>query len=455
MKGPKVVLIGAGSAFFGRKTIWSMVTREALCTGTLGLVDTNPDALERMVRIAHRAREARGVPLRIEASTDRRKVLKNADFVTLAFANQGVELRGLDSRVSTRHGMVMCSGDTIGPGGTFRTLREVPRQAAILKDVLRLCPDAWVINWVNPTAAMGIAMKRYFPQVRSLAICDVPENPRFDQDLCLRGGIARTREDVTDALLSRVRIRMGGVNHFIWLVELSHKGRDLLPRVRESVRQDVERAKENGTPPVHFRVAVELTDAFGYVPMCVGHTQEYLPYFQGHDTCKRGAVTIGPWSVQARRKWMRDCWRDMDRLAGGARPMADFFTREQADHASKIIESMWTGDRKTWYINVVNNGAVSNMPDDAFLELACKVDMSEVRPLPFGPMPRPLVGFMQRVLDEHELAVEAAVTCDRRTLRQALLTSMVAVSIPDCDAVMDDLLEREREYLPRGWSRKQ
>ena len=80
--------------------------------------------------------------------------------------------------------------------------------------------------------------------------------------------------------------------------------------------------------------------------------------------------------------------------------------------------------------------------------------MNGVRPLPFGPMPRPLTGFLQRVLDEHELAVEAAVTCDRNVLRRAFLASMVAVSIPDVEACLTELLRRERRYLPKGWFKR-
>lgn len=462
MKGPKVVLIGAGSAFFGRKTIWSMVCKEALCTGTLALVDEVPEKLDRMVRIAERAREARGVPLRIEASTDRCQVLKGADFVILAFAKNHVEMRGVDSAISTRHGMIMCSGDTIGPGGTFRTLREVPRQGAILQDVTRLCPHAWVINWVNPTAAMGIAMMRHFPQLRTMAICDVPENPRYEADLCVRAGLAKSRDEVTDELLAHTRIRAGGVNHFIWLFDLEHNGRDLRPKVYASLKKERDAYLRTGKAEGHYpskewelitRITIELADAFGYIPLCTGHTMEYLPYFQGHDRRKKGAITLEMWSVQRRRRWMREQWKDMDNLASGRRPMQDFFAREEPDHASKIIESMWTGNRKRWYINVPNKGAVPNLPDDAYLELPCVVDMNAVKPLPFGPIPRPLLGFIQRVLDEHELAVEAAVTCDRKTLRSALLASMIAVSIPDVNACMEEMLRRERAELPPAWFR--
>lgn len=464
MKGPKVVLIGAGSVFFGRKTVWSMVSMEALRTGTLALVDTDPQKLEWMVSIAKRAAEAAKAPLTIEASTDRRQVLKGADFVILAFANEGVELRGVDSKVSTRYGMIMCSGDTIGPGGTFRTLREVPRQAEILKDVEKFCPDAWVINWVNPTAAMGIAMMRHFPKIKSLAICDVPQNPRFEGDILQRAGLLRRHEDLNDALLSRVKMRAGGVNHFIWLFELQYQGKDLLPKVRQSLFDDLaalnrrEQHVVDDDHPSHeheviVRVSAQLADVFGYVPLCTGHTQEYLPYFQGHDCIKRGAVTINMWSVQRRRKWMKAGWTDMKNLATGKRPIADFLANTKPDHASEIIEAMWTGKRRRFNVNVRNNGAVPNMPDDALLELPCILDLNEAQPLPFGPFPRPILGMIQRVLDEHELAVEAAVTCDKKLLRRALISSMVAVSIPDCDRVMEELLRLERPYLPKGWYR--
>jgi len=117
------------------------------------------------------------------------------------------------------------------------------------------------------------------------------------------------------------------------------------------------------------------------------------------------------------------------------------------------MEAMWAGLPKSFYINTLNNGAVTNMVDDAYLELKSVVDMHAVRPLPFGEMPRPLWGFVQRVLDEHELAVEAATTYRRKTLLQAFLASMVTVSIPDAEAAMRAMLDAERDYLPKEWFR--
>ncbi len=453
--GPKVVLIGAGSIFFGRQTVWSMVTKPSLNGGTLALCDTDPVKLSWLERIAKRAIAATGVTLKVETSTDYKTLLPDADFIILAFAVEGVRLRGIDSSISTRHGMIMCSGDTIGPGGIMRTLREVPRQTEILEEVRRTCPNAWVLNWVNPTSAMGIAMMRHFPDLKSLAICDGPHNPRFDDNLILKAGLVDDISEITPALRSRVNIRSTGVNHFNWLIEMTYDGQDVTSNIKEQLLRDSQEehvaTKDSDRVRLANKISYQLANTIGYIPMCVWHTMEYLPYFQGHDVDKENALTIAQWKIELREKWVANVWEDMRTLAEGEKPIEEFLKETTPDHASDIIEAMWAGLPKTFYINTRNNGAVSNMPADAYLELPSLVDMNAIRPLAFGEIPRPLSGFMHRVLDEHELAVEAAVTCDRNILRKALLASMVAVSIPDVENCMNELLEAEREYLPKEW----
>jgi alpha-galactosidase len=307
---------------------------------------------------------------------------------------------------------------------------------------------------------MGIAMMRHFPKINSLALCDCVQNPRFDDDLIVRAGLAKTVEDVTDALRRQVKIISGGVNHFTWLIEMRDaKGRDLTGRIKETLKkaavmehgnESVEKDPETLTP----RIAWQLARALGYAPMCTGHTQEYLPYFQGHDVHRSDALVIGPWRADLRRGWVRRHWKEMAKYASGKTPIEEFLKANTADYASEIIEAMWTGTPKRFYLNTRNNGAITNLGDDAYVEIPCVPDMHGTHPLPFGPMPRPILGYIQRVLDEHELAVEAATTCDRDVLRRAFLAGMAAVSIPDVEACMDELLRKEREYLPAAWSKR-
>jgi alpha-galactosidase len=433
-----------------------MVSKPALRDGILTLVEVDSTRLGWVEGLARRAIQASGANIKLEVSTDYREHLKGADFVILAFAVKGVELRDVDATISTRYGMTMSSGDTIGPGGTFRTLREVPRQAEILEEVRRVCPDAWVINWVNPTAAMGIAMMRHFPDLKSIAICDGPHNPRFEDSLIVQAGLAPNVQSITPALRSRTKIRITGVNHFNWLTEMRYEDKDITPRVIEALRQASQDhhpigASEDGKVELANKIASQLASSIGNAPMCIWHTQEYVPYFMGHGINKADTFTIKQWRVDLRRKWMNEVWDEMEGLASGRLPIEPFLENTRPDHASDIIETMWTGNGRLYYINMPNNGAVTNMPDDAYLELPTYVELSGVRPLAYGKIPRPLTGFIQRVLDEHELAVEAAVTCDRRILRQAFLASMVTVNIADVDACIDEMLEAEREYIPAGW----
>jgi len=118
------------------------------------------------------------------------------------------------------------------------------------------------------------------------------------------------------------------------------------------------------------------------------------------------------------------------------------------DHATDIIENMVGNLGKPFYVNTFNGGAVTNMADDAFLELLCDVDMQGPRPRPVGAMPRGLRGMQEIVLDTHELTAEAVATCDRALLRRAMLTDPLVNSIADADAIIRELLAIERDALP-------
>ena len=123
---PKVVVVGAGSLFFGRQAIWQMVHSPHLRTGTLSLVETDPQRLDNLGRLAHMVATHNDAPLRIEAVSDWRDALPGVDFVVLSFANDTVKYRGIDCIISEKYGVRMCSGDTIGPGGVFCHARIPP-----------------------------------------------------------------------------------------------------------------------------------------------------------------------------------------------------------------------------------------------------------------------------------------------------------------------------------------
>jgi len=452
---PKVVVIGAGSLFFGRQAIWQMVHSPILNRGTLALVDTDPYRLDRMARLAEMVVAHNGVPLHIEAANDWRDVLPGADFVVLSFANQTVKYRGIDCTLSEKYGIRMCSGDTIGPGGVFRAMREFPNILRCARYIEELCPDAWVINYINPSAVHGIGLHRYAPQLKSFALCDSLHMPHVKRLYAKRSGVISSDAEFTPEVDMAFDMRIAGVNHFTWMLKAEYEGRDVMPAIAETIRQAAATEGDGGDTGAkalfNNTIGYMLYEVFGYVPVCVAHTKEYLPYFQGLGKLPDRVPPLSIWETEDRYERHAEMWRQVEGFVSGATPIAEFDRIMGPDHATDVIEAMVGNLGKPFYINTANQGAVTNMSDDAFLELLCDIDMNGPRPRPVGEMPRGLRGLQEVILDTHELTAEAVATCNPALLRRALLTDPLVNSIADADALIKELLEAEREALPTCW----
>ncbi len=458
MSHPRIVLVGAGSLFFGRKAIWQLVHSPHLQNGTLCLVDIDPERLDKMKRLAEKVVAHNGVALKIEASTDRRAVLADADFVVLSFARDNAKYRGIDCELSAKYGIRMCSGDTIGPGGILRSMRELPEILKVAEDIRELCPQAWIVNYINPTSVMGIAMKRYFPDLKSFAICDAQHGMK--KNYAKLTGVISEDAEWTRELDERFTALSAGVNHFTWLLKLELDGTDLTPTLIEAMRKKAidEQAEIEKDPAYqgskgiyNVTIQTQLYDLFGALPTVIAHTKEYLRYWQGHGVCKDQVPPLMLFDSAERLKWTNKVWDRVDAYLSGEAPISEFDTEFGPDPATDIIESMWGNLGKRFYINTWNQGAVPNMDDDAFLELYCDLDMEGPRPLPCPPLPRGPRGLNEQVLDTHELTAQAIVEQDRTLLRRAFLTDPLTKSIADTDALMNDLMAAERDALPDYW----
>jgi len=450
---PKVVVLGAGSLFFGREAIWQMVSSAHLNKGTLGLVDTDPDRLDKMGRLAEMVRDHAAADLAIEASTERKDVLEDADFVVLSFAKDSVKYRDIDCKLSAKYGIRMCSGDTIGPGGIFRTLRELPEIMAAGKDIESLCGNAWVINYINPTAAMGVALRRYAPNLKSFALCDGNRMPRVRRHNAVLAGIIDDEKDYTDEIDAKFDLRIAGPNHFTWIIKAEYDGRDVLPAIAATVLEaaEPEDPKAGSKQKYNSAICHALYEIYGAIPTATGHTKEYVRFWQGLGKTDEPIPPISLWDAPTRYKRHEAMWEQVDEFLSGSRPIGEYMSLFGPDHATDIIETMSSGQKRQYYINTANSGAVSNIADDRVLELLCEVSPSGPTPVAVGDAPPGIRGLWEQVLDSHELAAEAAFTGDRKILRRAMLTDPLVSSIADADALTGELLAAERDALPDCW----
>ena len=464
MLSPKITVLGAGSFFFGRPVIWNMVTSDVLKHGTLALVDTNPKVLKTMMDLADRAIEATKAPCKLIGSTDRREVMGSSDFIVTTFSDRNAHFRGVDTEISAKYGVRMCSSDTIGPGGIFRALRELPTLLAMAKDAEELAPSSWFINFVNPTSVLGIALMRY-SDIRSFAICDGHHEPHYRLHVLKRVGIlGKDATSVPPEVEQKLDLRIAGVNHFTWILKLTYDGKDYLPKYYEVLSEAAAKERRenlndgsqlgaNTHSKAKFNAAygVELWNVFGAYPDTVSHTKEYLPFFQGTGTTRIDPEPLILFDAEERQQKMADQWRETEEYSRGDKPVSEFLEKGRPDHATDIIESMWGGLGKSFYINSANRGAVTNMAADAFLELRSHVDMNGPKPQPIGEMPRGLLGLQQLVLDTHELTAQAGFECDRDLLLRAMCTDPIVNNIGDAKGIMNDLLEAERDALSERW----
>lgn len=452
---PKVVIIGAGSLFFGRQAIWQMAQSEILRTGTLALVDTNPVHLRRMRELALKVVAHTGVPLKIEAATRAADVLKGADFVVFSFAEHSVKYRGIDCAVAAKYGIRMCSGDTIGPGGIMRTLRELPVILDYCRQIETLCPEAWVINYINPTAAHGIGLRLFAPALRTFALCDGLHMPHAKRLFARRAGIIQSDAEWSPAVDAAFDFRVAGPNHFTWILKAEHQGRDLTAAIAECIRREGAREGEGGDKGAkainNEAINHELYKAFGYVTTSTGHTKEYVRFWQGLGRTPEPIPPLSIWETGDRYERHADMWNEVDSYVLGVEPVDTFLQRTGPDHATDIIESMWGNLKKPFFIDTANGDAVPNMPSDAFMEMLCDASMDAVTPRPVGDAPVGLRGLWQQILDTHELTARAAVTGDRDLLLRAFLCDPLVSSLADSRAMMNELLAAEKDMLPAYW----
>ncbi len=448
MSSPKVVVIGAGSMFFGRQALWAMIDSSALSRGTLAYVDTDTERLDKMMNLARKAIKHRNSPLALEGSTDRREVLADADFVVLTFTNRGVHYRGVDCEIGLRHGIRMCSGDTIGPGGVFRAMRELPVILEAARDVEELCPSAWVINYINPTAVGGIGLMRH-ANVKSFALCDGLHMPHVRHDYMKQAGI-----EVTPQNEAKFDLRIAGVNHFTWMLSATLDGRDVSDDIRASMEKEAAEERDDGHAKKRFNksYSLKLWDAFGLLPACIAHTKEYVRFWQGHGAAADDLPPLSIFPTDERYQRHAEMWESVDAYNAGSLPMDHFFENMRADHATDIIEAMWTGSDMPFYVNTANRGAVPNLPDDAFLELQCDLDMERGPcPRPVGPFPLGLRALQMQVLDTHELTAQGIAEFDKDLLVRALCTDPLTQSIADAREMLEEALVEERDALPAEW----
>ncbi|GAB3466105.1 alpha-glucosidase/alpha-galactosidase [Azotobacter salinestris] len=436
LKATKIALIGAGSTVFMKNLLGDLLQVEKLRNAHIALMDIDPHRLETSQLVAGKIAEAVGASPTFEATTDRRRALDGADYVITMIQVAGYKPGTVtDFEVPKRHGLRQTIGDTLGIGGIMRGLRTAPVLVDIAKDMRELCPNALMLQYVNPMAINCLALNRFAPEVRTVGLCH-----------SVQGTAKELAEDI-GVPIEEIRYRCAGINHMAFYLSFERllpdgRTEDLYPRIRSVL--------ETGKVPDWNRVRYEVFKHFGhFVTESSEHFAEYVPWFiKRHrpdlieqfnipldEYIRRCEKQIGEWGQQ-----------EQALLAGEGLKIC-----RSHEYASQIIEAELTGKPTLINGNVMNTGLIANLPESACVEVPCVVDHNGIQPTRIGNLPAGLAALMQTNINVQTLTVEALASGRREHVKQAAMLdphTAAELSLDEIDTLVDELIEAHQGWLP-------
>ena len=431
----KVVFLGAGSAFLEHlaKDVLGIPGAEQ---GEFALVDVDRERLALAEPLAKLIAAKLGkAGWTVTASTDRRRVLEGADYIINCIEVSGTGCVRFDNDIPAKYGVDQCIGDTIGPGGLFKALRTVPVFLEVLADVERMCPRAWVLNYTNPMSIMCLAAARAASRAKVVGLCHSVQ------------GASHSLAKWCEVPYNEMKWTCAGVNHLAWFTELSHKGRDLYPALKQRARTDPKFAEQD-------LVRFDLMEHFGYY--CTessGHDSEYLPYYRKRKDilaryCRDGYKGGSSFYADNWPTWRVNCdQRRREVIEGKQQPKLE----RSWEYASFIIEAMETNNPLIIYGSVPNHNLIENLPHDNVVEVACLVNRMGVTPTRYGRLSGACAALCDWNMRMFDVAADACIQKSRTLAEQALMLDPLTAAVccpAEIRQMTAELFEAEKDFLP-------
>jgi len=459
----KVAFMGAGS-FFTPRVLNDILKTPGQQGGTFALVDVDEVRLKLALRLVRKL--VKGSAWKVIASTNRREVLADSDYVINCIEVSGAACVEMDNDIPLKYGVDQCIGDTIGPGGLFKALRTVPAFLEILRDCEELCPKTIVLNYTNPMSMLCTAAGR----VSSMPVVGLCHSVQGTSHLLARYAGIPYGEMGWDC---------AGINHLAWFTRLEHKGKDLYPTLHKSFSQQLALSLKElaaGTvpgeylhtwsgaqpaaAPDHHRdlVRKHMCLQFGaFITESSGHLSEYLPYYRknedgrrylrsGYDGGSRFYATNWP-------KWRENQDQQRrDMLTG----KSEMDWERSWEYASWIIEAREKNVPYRMHGNVMNQPRqgsgllISNLAADQAVEVACLVDGNGVQPTRYGALPPQMAALCASNLAMFGLAANAAIHKSIEMAVHALLLDPLTAAVCSPTQIRSMALEMfkaEKDFL--------
>ncbi|MGD0882171.1 MAG: hypothetical protein ABSB09_11450 [Acidimicrobiales bacterium] len=445
----QITIIGGGSYQWTPELLADLLGTPSLRGSHVVLEDIDPAPLVPMEGLARRLDEALGAQTTVSTTTDQRRALEGADFVIVTISTGGFASMSVDLEVPARYGIRQSVGDTVGPGGINRSLRNVPVLTGVAEDIADVCPDAWLLNITNPMTCLTRAVCRQ-TDVKSVGLCHEVGNWTIDLAIAL-GKPAEA-----------VRATVAGVNHFPVVTALDVDGEDgfaILAEMTaeagglEELAPSPGRAEAEEFSRLDFcrrhTLALTFLERWGAVPAAGDrHVAEFVPWVLTESSQWGGRYNIELTAMETRRRHQDGYVADVDAWLAGTKKLQ---TWPSGELPALVIDSLVTGTPRELPVNIPNTGQVPDVPEGAVVESICVVDGDGVRGRDVAPLPAPFAELVRRHAAVTELTLDAALEGDRATTGAAFLLDPLAGrgDLVSTEAMVDELLAGTAAWLPR------
>lgn len=430
--GIKIVTIGGGSSYTPELVEGFIKRHKELPVKELWLVDIEEGKhkLEIVGKLAKRMVKKAGVDMEVNLTLDRREALKDADFVTTQLRVGLLDARIKDERIPLSHGVI--GQETNGAGGLFKALRTVPVVLDIIKDIEELCPNAWLVNFTNPTGVISEAVFKYTNFRRYIGLCNVP--------IGVKNGMA----DILEVEKDRVEMDFAGLNHMVYALNVRLDGKDITKEAIEKFVTSSLTMQNIKDIPLN----ADFVRALGVIP-CPYHKYYYKHKEMLEEELEgfKDGKTRGE-TVKALEDDLFELYKD-ENLAVKPPQLEKRGGAYYSDAACNLINSIYNDKKDIQVVNTLNNGAIRDFREDSAAEMSCVITKEGPKPLSVGYLPVAVSGLVTEIKSFEILAAKAVVEGDYNAALQALCINPLIPSDDLAKTILDEMMEAHKEYLPQ------
>jgi len=436
----KLAVIGAGSVGFTRKLLSDILTVPQFHDIQVSFTDINEHNLQMVAQLCQRDIDSNGLSIRIDATLDRREAVKGARYVINCSRIGMLEAFETDVEIPLKYGVDQCVGDTLCAGGIMYGQRGIAAMLDFCKDIREVSePGALLLNYGNPNAMLTWAANKY-GRVNTIGLCH---------------GVQGGHHQIASALglkQGEVDIVCAGLNHQTWYISVKHNGEDMLPKILPAYEADEYLCETEKT-------RMDVLKNFGYYSTeSNGHLSEYLMWYRKRPDDLKNWICTKEWILGETGGYLRVCregrnWFEDDFPNWMKAEPHKFVPEERSqEHGSYIIEGLETGKIYRGHFNVMNNGTITNLPNECVVEVPGYVDGNGVSIPKVGDLPLGCAAICSQSAWVQRLAVEAAVKGDITLLRQAMMMDPLTGAVctmPEILQLTDEMLVAQAEWLPQ------